>query len=193
MEKEKIKIGIDLDDVIVNTIDNFIKFCKSQGLDLNPTDFCPYYKCEAKGIDDAKNFELFKGFNETSLCVDIDFLDSAKESLEELRKGADLFLITSRPTRAIEKTNVFLEDQFGKDYFQEIIFSGKSHPDGKTKSEICDERGISVFIEDRKKYALACAEKGIKVFLIDKPWNQDCKHKNIIRVKNWKEIMEKLK
>lgn len=66
--------------------------------------------------------------------------------------------------------------------------------ENKSKSEICGELGISIFIEDNSSYALDCAKKGIKVLLLDKPWNKNYeKHPNIIKVNSWEEILERLK
>ncbi len=49
-------------------------------------------------------------------------------------------------------------------------------------------------IEDTKEHSELCAKDGIKTFLLDKPWNQHCvEHENIIRVKDWNEILERLK
>ena len=65
---------------------------------------------------------------------------------------------------------------------------------GKTKGELCKDLNVDLMIEDDPKYAEDCALKGINVLLLDKPWNQNCiEHENIIRVKNWKEILERFK
>jgi uncharacterized HAD superfamily protein len=47
-------------------------------------------------------------------------------------------------------------------------------------------------IEDASETALECAEKNIKVILFNQPWNKNLKHKNIIRVKNWKEALKEI-
>jgi len=58
---------------------------------------------------------------------------------------------------------------------------------------LCKERGIKIMIDDNKLFANELAEKGVKVFLLDKPWNKNYdKHKNIIKVKDWKEVIKKI-
>ncbi len=75
----------------------------------------------------------------------------------------------------------------------EVIFSGEIYG-GKTKSTICKDKWISLIVEDNVIYALNCAQEDIKVFLLDKPWNKKYKHhKNIVKVKDWDEIIDKLK
>jgi len=78
----------------------------------------------------------------------------------------------------------------------ELIFSSNPYikTKGKTKGEICKELGIDFMIEDSVEHSEICAKEGIKVFLLNKPWNKNCiDHENIIRVKSWNEILDKLK
>ena len=92
----------------------------------------------------------------------------------------------------IESTINFLKKIFlEKDY--EIHFSGDIYEGRKLKDEICNDLNLDLIIEDSPYYSKNCAEKGIKVLLLDKPWNQNCEHENIIRVNNWKEVLEKIK
>ena len=60
----------------------------------------------------------------------------------------------------------------------------------KKKIKIGIDLGIDFMIEDDRKHSKNCAEKGIKCFLIDKPWNQNFEHENVIRVNGWNEILE---
>lgn len=193
-KKNKLKIGIDLDDVIVDTIKNFILFCEENNLEVKHSDFSSYYLCPEKGLDKAKRFELFTDFNNHSLSLDICFVEGAKNSLKKLHKKHDLFIVSSRPKRARVSSTKFIIDNFGEDFFKKIIYLENNLEDTATKTDLCKGMGISLLIEDRKKYSLCCAKNGIKVLLMDKPWNRDIEyHKNIIRVNNWKEIVEKIK
>lgn len=75
-----------------------------------------------------------------------------------------------------------------------VIFSGHdSSKKGKNKSEICVGKKIKLMIEDASHHALDCANLGINVILFDKPWNKNVTHKNITRVKSWKEVLEIIK
>ena len=71
-----------------------------------------------------------------------------------------------------------------------IIHTGKFQDEmAKSKYDICKELGISLILEDNKKTSLECATNGMDVILFDQPWNQGLTHKNITRVKDWKEAM----
>ncbi|MDQ0874993.1 putative HAD superfamily protein [Paenibacillus sp. V4I3] len=56
------------------------------------------------------------------------------------------------------------------------------------KLECATLNGVSLFIEDHPTHALSLADGGINVLLIDKPYNQECQHERITRVRNWEEI-----
>ncbi len=194
MEKEKLKIGIDLDEVLVHTAPAIIDFVnKKEGTTFK--------------VEDAKEFELWKLFScsqeegikkvydffSSDFFLDLMPLENSVESINFLYDVFDLIVITSRDDKIKIQTLDFI-DKYFNNQFKEIFFTNQFSGEGvvKTKAQICKELGIGILIEDRRKYAIECAEKGIKVFLMDKPWNSNCEHENIIRVKNWNEIMEKL-
>ena len=53
---------------------------------------------------------------------------------------------------------------------------------------------MDIFIEDEPRYCEDLAATGAKVFLIDHPWNREyTTPENIIRVKDWDEILQKIK
>lgn len=192
MEKEK--IGIDIDEVVVEFMAGYLKF---HNLHHNTN-----YK-----LEDITNYHLWKsGFHKTkgesvkdvtkfsdSVYFDsLVFVNGAKQGLSSLLESYKTYFITSRSDRLKEKTLSFFNSNFSKNGYK-IVFSGEIYG-GKVKWEICKDLGISLLIEDNPDYALNCAKKGIKVFLFDKPWNKNYeKHENIVKVRDWDEIMEKLK
>jgi len=187
------KIGIDLDEVIVEFIKGF--------LDFHNKKFSTDYKYEQWH---SYNFwEVFGGTREEDIREVDEFFNSEKfeklklvkgaKSINKLAKDNKLIIITTRRIDYKDKTEKFLQKHF-KGIPLELVFSGDFHNQGKTKADFCNELGISLIIEDNKEYALDCAKKGIKVFLLDKPWNQNCEnHENLVKVQNWNEILEKIK
>lgn len=191
--KKKLRIGVDLDDTLVNTIDNFVSFCLEKGLSVSKENMSSYYCWHDKGLDESKREDLFCEFNSHELSKNVVFFDLSKESLNSLKKDYNLVLITSRPSKIIDFTRKFIVDHFGEGFFEDIIHSGDANKEKKCKHEICLDLGIGILIDDRSYYASNCAQNGIKVLLLDKPWNKDCpEHENIIRVKDWNEILEKI-
>jgi uncharacterized HAD superfamily protein len=192
---EKKKIGIDIDEVVVNFIKNYLEFHKEK-YNLNfPIEKITSYKFWETGLFEDRDsaIRMIKLFQESEHFDNLDFIDGFEDAFVFLTNNFDIFFITSRPEYLKDKTNNFFNTSFLNSVF-EIIFSGDFFGGGKTKSEICGELGIKIIIEDNADYALDCAENGIKVFLLDKPWNKNYeKHENIIKVDNWEEILEKLK
>ncbi len=194
MKNKKMKIGIDVDEIVVEYIKTLsIYLEKTRGKKVLYGDI---FNCNLEGPFEMTQQEvgdLIKEHTSEEIVVNLDLVEGSKESINLLRKIHELFFITSRHTRNEKATLLFFEKHFpGNDF--KILFSGDAWENGnKSKFEICADNEVGVFIEDNPDYALACAQNDIKVFLMDKPWNQNCEHENIVRVKNWKEILEKLK
>jgi len=119
----------------------------------------------------------------------------AVKAINKLAKKHELHVITSRPIYTEKETLRWLDEHFSLQNFKKIHINGQCIKDKicKTKVEICEELGIKLMIEDALHFAEDCAEKDIKVLLLDWPWNQTNNlHPNITRVKDWKEILEKI-
>lgn len=188
------RIGIDIDEVVVEYIRHFLKFCE---INLERKfvleDISEFNLWRTLDISREEVVSIAKNFNEKNLFLELNFVEGFKDAINFLSKENELFFVTSRPIEIKEKTFKFFKEHFPESNF-EIIFSDSclKKESEKTKADICKELGIKILVEDRRKYALDCAENNIKVFLMDKPWNRNCEHENIIRVKNWKEILERL-
>lgn len=193
MEKEKLKIGIDIDEVVVEYIKHYLKFCEANlGKKFLLEEISKFNLWKVLDISREEVVGIARKFNEERLFLELNFIEGSKNAINFLSKENDLFFVTSRPPEIKVETIKFFEQHFPELNF-EIIFSEKSNGNEKSKAQICKEFEIPLLIEDRRKYALDCAQNGIKVLLMDKPWNQNCEHENIIRVKDWKEVLEKIK
>ncbi|MGD9276157.1 MAG: hypothetical protein PVJ67_03205 [Candidatus Pacearchaeota archaeon] len=193
MKKEKLKIGIDIDDTVADFINSYLDFYKFRfGKEFNVEDIEDIYLREPFGHTCEDVIEILGEFHKTNYFKKMKLIEGVEEILNKLFFLHKIFFITSRRVSNEEITKEFLKKYFlNKPY--EVYFSGDIYSGRKTKDEICSEIGVDVLIEDNKFFSYNCAEKGIKVFLLDKPWNQNCEHENITRVKNWNEIIDKLK
>ncbi|PIN93073.1 hypothetical protein COU54_04520 [Candidatus Pacearchaeota archaeon CG10_big_fil_rev_8_21_14_0_10_31_24] len=188
------KIAIDFDDVIVNTVDTFLNFHNQKyelsrtREDINSTDLRSFWGC-------TKNeaISLMKEFHDSSSTFEnAEPINGAIEFLKEISKDNEIVIITGRPSQFKEKTLYWL-NKYLSDVNVKLFFSGDyHHSQGKTKAEICEELGINVIIEDDINYAKPCLEKGIEVIIIDKPWNQVDLNR-IHRAHSWKEVNSFLK
>ena len=188
------KIGIDIDDVLVHLVKHFYDFYNQKfKKDLNAENHFEYDFMGPFGISAEEAISLIKEFYFTEYFDNLDLIEASVDSIHELSKEHEIFFITSRHLDIKDKTENLLQKLFPTIKYT-LIFSGEFWQEAKSKVEICEEVGVSIMIEDNESYALDCAKKGIKVFLLDKPWNQNYEgHENIMRVKDWKQIMEKLK
>ncbi len=187
------KIGIDLDEVIVEFARGYLKLYNLKyKKNILFENIFSYNLWESLGISKEEVVQLADEYYNLEDFENIEFVKDAKKVLQKISKNNKLFIITSRPVKIKEKTEAFLKKNFPFINF-EVIYSGDFfNEQGKTKADLCAEKKLDVFIEDGKEYALECGKRGIRVFLLDKPWNRDVTNENIIRVYNWKEILDKI-
>ena len=188
------KIGIDIDEVMVQTIVGLLEYIKNKrNADFSFEEVTDYHLWNTK-IHETKEESVyeFEEYMKSSLFENPLFVDGAKEAVIKLNEKYRIYFITARPLIFQNKTIDFFERHFPNNNF-EFIFSGGVH-EGKSKGEICKELGIDIMIEDNHAYLLGCVEKGVKGFLLEKPWNKEREeHERIICVKDWNELLEKIK
>jgi len=185
------KIGIDLDDVIADFFEALLKFYhKKFGKLHKKEEFKEWKWWPVWGVSREEAIKIVDEFHESHKLEEVPLMEHALNSLHHLLKDNEIFIITSRPVRFKPKVESWIKHHLG-DLKIEVMHAGDFHKgQGATKAEICREKGISLMLEDSPDTALECANAGIKVILFDYPWNQDAKHENIIRVKNWLEAVE---
>ena len=189
----KQKIGIDIDEVVVEFMEKYLEFHnRKNNTSLIIEDLSNYHLWEC-GVHNSKEESInsVMEFQNSPFFDDITLIEGAKSGIEFLSKKYSIFFITSRPLELKEKTERFFYNNFPMNNYN-FIFSGEIYG-GKTKSEICSEEGIKLMIEDNAEYAFSCAKLGIRTFLFDKPWNNNYeRHDNLIKVKNWKQLLERI-
>lgn len=188
------KIGIDIDNVLAELSDalhlwheekyNYSKTTQER------TQFGLAFSWNCSQEEATKRLLEFyqsKEFKETTP------VKGAIKAIDKLAKEHELHAITARPVHIEEETLKWIDKHFSLKNFKKIHINGQciNKEVVKTKTDICQELGIKLMIEDALHFADDCAEKGIKVLLLDWPWNQKDKlHSNITRVKDWDEILE---
>jgi len=188
------KIGIDIDEVFVKFMDGFLSMYNQENqTKYSLEDFSSYNLWDIFEIPREESYEWVEKFYLTAAFENLKLVEGAKEAIKILSNKHQIVFITSRPIETKNKTNKFLKKHLPKVEF-ELIHSGDyHHHQAQNKGNICIEKNICLHIEDNHPQALGCAEKGVSVLLLEKPWNKDFKeHENITRVKDWKEILEKL-
>jgi len=188
------KIGIDVDDTIIEFMKGYLDFYNLIYKTSFKTEDVTNYHLWECGIHSSKEQSVLEvsKFQNSEFFDKLGLIEGAKEGIEKLSEKHNLYFITSRSPELRQKTIDFFSFHFPKNGY-EFIFSGEVYG-GEKKPEICRRLQIKYMIEDNSNYALGCAKEGIKVFLLEKPWNGNyIRHENITSVKNWREILEVLK
>lgn len=186
------KIAVDIDEVLCGFFEGYFNFHRDVYPDLTASKLEGEYVWDVFDISKEEALRLCDVFNSPKEFEDLMIIDGSLKGLNVLRRSHEIIFITSRPESLRDKTISFLEGKF----FVEkpaLFFSGDISGKLKLKGEICLEEGVDLIIEDSPNNSLMCAEKGIKVLLLDKPWNQNCEHKNLIRCEDWKDIVNKIR
>jgi len=187
-------IGIDIDEVVAEFLESFLKFYNTKyNKEHRKEDFETYQFEDTIGGTHEDAVNLVKEFGNHYFFENLPLVDGAVEHVKELSKEYEIIFITARHPMFKEKTESFLKKYF-EEIFSEVLYTGEAFAKyGITKADLCKERGIKIMIDDNKLFANELAEKGVKVFLLDKPWNKNYdKHENIIKVKDWKEVIKKI-
>ena len=185
------KIGIDIDEVLSETVAGFLAFYNEKhGTQFYFDQIVEYSFSKIFGITpEIEKSELMAFFASTSFA-ELATVNGSNEAIKELSKNYELYAVSSRPPQLMKLTSVWLNKHF-QGCFKEVILIDSHFDSSKNKSQICLQKHLDYFVEDVLSYAEDCAGSGVEVFLLDKPWNQGTiNSKNIIRVKNWLEIVE---
>lgn len=170
-------IGVDLDEVLSETVDGVLKFHGYQinGKPATRDDITNYYifNIEKYGLSKEEGIRYFRAFlDEAQRSEDILPVKGAKEGLEKLRReGWKIIIVTARREEIKDFTILRLNDYF-QGLRDEIVFANHFSEHEKNKSELCKEHGIEIMIEDNAEYAKELADAGIHVYLLEKPWNR---------------------
>ena len=183
-------IGIDLDGVIFDS-EELLK-CKAE-----------FYDQKIGGIGVINQSEILcQNRYDWTIEQENDFLklhllDTLKnaplkplvrESLKSLRKnGHKLFVITSRGNifkKEIQITKSRLKKEKLK--FEKVVYSATD------KSKICKDLKIDVMIDDNADNIISMANAGIKCLYFRDFVLKFIKHKKVIEVNNWGEIIRQI-
>jgi len=187
-------IGIDLDDVLFDFMGPLSKWHNDvhgtvidreeyHSFDLKEVWQCAYQEA----LDRVWNFYQSDHYRNAMP------IPGALDVLKQLQQNYRLVIVTARPETMEVETRAWLASHF-PEIFDEIIFTNHYYDTGvkRTKSSVCLERGVQVFVEDALHNALDVAGAGIPVLLFDTPWNREVVPKLIHRVSSWQEVFENI-
>lgn len=190
MNNGKIKIGVDLDDVVVDFVPSFLDFYNFKyGKNILFGDVTSFNLWEVGiGRNREEAIKLVHEFYDSCLYEEMPLIKGSKEGIDKLKSENEVCFVTARYLEFREKT-----DRFARINFDDlrVFYSKDFYGKGKTKKEVCDNLGIKILIDDNNDNARECNENGVKVFLFDKPWNKGFDRK-ICRVYDWEGILNEI-
>ncbi len=185
-------LAFDFDDVLMSFQNGFIAFHnRMYGTTIAYEDVVSYdaraYQCDFETFTERVHV-----FYQSPDYMEVVPTSGSIEALRFLQDQYLLDVVTNRPATVRDRTYAWT-DQFFPNVFHTFHFTngfGASHDVQKRlKSEICEEIGAVVLVEDALGHAADVAQKGIPVLLPDRPWNQGPLPIGVIRVHSWDEIV----
>lgn len=172
------RIGIDLDDTLVDTVKTVKRIIEENNCNLETANYRKW-----KTVD-KQNF--FDKFGEATFLNGV-INDGAIDVINKLKSdGHELWIVTARNNafckKGIEYSKQFLKNNninVDKDYFS-------VSPKGK----FCADNNIDILIDDSTYQCNSVLESGKKAILFDSEFNQEC---NIPRALNWEEVYRLIK
>jgi uncharacterized HAD superfamily protein len=188
-------IGVDIDDVLA---DNVPKLCawhnRVYGTDFNKDNLVITKNQFMLGDIKKRKGKLCQFFKNPEF-TEMKPIAGAIRAISAISKTHKLILITARPKNTYDNTKLWINMYF-PNMFTDMHYNDdweKSSVHGN-KLEIGKNANIDLLIDDAIKTVYEFATNGIPTLLFDQPWNQTDEPlpDKVIRVKNWKEIVENI-
>ncbi len=180
------EIGFDLDGVIADTAESFLRIaCSKYG-------YCSFTH------EDITNFELenciplphglvdeiFTEILTDSLAAGLQPMPGAVETLTQISRDSEITIITARPLLqpVLDWIDVFFPAET-RDATR-VVATG----DHNDKIRFIHQHGLKYFVDDRAETCIQLADADIIPLVFSQPWNQN-RH-NLQSVENWAEVRE---
>ena len=192
---EELKIGFDLDDVLVPYMKYFWDFCHNHlgYKNITPLDQMTSTSFEKLlGVDGDTMDKIIKEFEQHENWIKIHNHEPHPECIQLLtdlkQNGHTLFIITAREERYHSITHECIS-RFFPEIFTDVVFCNIYRGNGKkeTKSSVCKRLGCSILIDDNLDHVREVRESGIQgIAFGSNNWTKsDPDH-----IKTWGELRE---
>lgn len=192
------KIGIDIDDTTVVTINSMIKYGKKYSEEVLKTGpIIPnlgtikdrFYLNALFGWTEETKFDFFNMYYKDVL-KDCEALPDSPKVIRALKEeGNEIYFISARITSIpgcdAEQLSIDTMNKYEIPYDKVIIGA-------YDKLEYCLENGIEVFVDDSLEVLEELSKHGIRCYLMTSPVNKDLETGTIKRVTTWEEIYNDL-
>ena len=190
------KIGIDIDDTTVVTINSMIKYGKKYSEEVLKTGpIIPnlgtikdrFYLNALFGWTEETKFDFFNMYYKDVL-IDCEPLPDSPKVIRALKEeGNEIYFISARITSIpgcdAEQLSIDTMNKYEIPYDKVIIGA-------YNKLEYCLENGIEVFVDDSLEVLEELSKHGIRCYLMTSPVNKDLETGTIKRVTTWEEVYD---
>ncbi|MDP3874906.1 MAG: hypothetical protein Q8Q22_00080 [bacterium] len=185
------KIGFDLDDVLLGFFDALHPYCNSRyGISCHRKDLTSYDLAKLWRVSEKEAINRVFDFYSSLEFQNTLPVNGAVEGIKKIKQYHHLSIITARPEELKDKTLEWLNQHF-LGMFDNIYFVNHYGSDQRrNKGEVCNEFGVEIFVDDSLENVDDVANFGIPALLFDAPWNQGEVKPPITRVYSWDEIVE---
>jgi uncharacterized HAD superfamily protein len=186
---KKTNIAFDIDGVVINFTDAFLRVAREKFGALKNTTFYDvtrYQFYECLDISYEKCFEIVNYVIGNPFECNIGPVENAVEILTELSKDINLIFVTARKDIFKQQTKELMYHilpDVDKDKITII------HQKGSAKYQILNDLNIKYFIDDRSKNVRILNYRDVTAYLFTRPWNAKTRPDDFFtRINTWEEI-----
>jgi len=185
--KDKKIIGLDLDGCIADYPKSYYNFIfKKTGKRIKDDGTYNIFKNVSDVLGEERAKQLKREYRESGEKRFIKTINNPDEFTKNLKeKGYKIIILSARPYKEYSRVFADTIEWLKK---KNILCDAIIFDENKEEKIINKFPNMNFMIEDCAEIALKIANKGYKVYLIDKTYNQNIQHKNIVRIKTLKDI-----
>ncbi|MGV1100793.1 5' nucleotidase, NT5C type [Thiovibrio sp. JS02] len=163
-------IGFDIDGVVADTMEAFIRIAKHDyDTTVHPEEITEFQVEDCLAMDPKAIGEIFGRLMEEPIACSLTMMPDARKVLSEFSRHAPLTFITARPRK--KPIARWLKQELGPQVYGRVRLIATGEHD--TKAEHIREMGLGVFVDDRAQTCLQLSrEEGISPIVFRQPWNR---------------------
>ena len=197
---QSLKIAIDVDDVLAENAAGFVAFSNQRwGTKLSIDDYDEHWATMWR-VDNKEVERRAREFHSSAAMRSYGHIGGAFESLKRLSSRHHLVIATSRRLQMRHDTLQWVDEHFPGIFSSSAVYFAGIWDDVKddshlmTKSELIDQIGADVLIDDQLKHCLAVGESGRHALVFgDYSWNRlEELPEGVIRCLSWSDVEQEI-
>lgn len=176
-------IGFDLDGVVADTMEAFIRLAREDyGLQVLPEQITRFQVEECLDIDAEIIFTIFHRLLNEPVENGMLPMAGAVSVLQDMAQRAPLTFVTARPNP--EPIGAWLHETLGPEVAGAATLVAMGDHDAK--GPYIKKLGLSHFVDDRYETCVQLQQDGIQAMVFEQPWNRG--QHDLAVVRSWTDI-----